>query len=70
MNDYEQIAKVGRPILVVFINEPTMSRTAVLQGGHDMEGASSSERVAIVKRGNIRDSVYDGIRVDEERDHQ
>jgi len=67
---YEQIIKVGYPILVVFINELTTSHAEVLQGGHDMEDASSSERAAVVRRGNNRDSVCDGIRVDEEWDHQ
>ena len=43
----EQARKVGCPGHVC-INELIVARTAVLQGGCNMEGPSSSERAAIV----------------------
>ena len=42
----------------------------VLQGGFDMENASSPERDATVWCDNYRKSVYDGIRVDGEREYR
>ena len=62
-SDFEKIRKVGCPQLV-YIDELTTSRTEVLQGGHDMEGPSSSERVAAVRCDDDRESVCDGIGVD------
>ena len=41
-----------------------MSRTEVLPGGCDMEGSSSSKRIAVIGRNDDRDSVRNGIRVD------
>ena len=70
MSDLERIRKVGCPQLVMFINELTVPYTAVLQGGHDLEDALPSERVATVGCDNERESVRNGIRMDEEWEHQ
>jgi hypothetical protein len=64
------IRKVGYPQPAVCINELTMSCTAVLQGGCNVEIPSSSERVATVRCDGDWESARDGIRVDEEREHQ
>ena len=65
------IRKVGGAQLVTLSNELTVSHTVVLQGGRDVEDASSPECVATVGRDDVRGSasVRDGIRVDEEREH-
>jgi hypothetical protein len=69
-SDFEQIRKVGFPRLVVRIDELTESRVEVLQGGHDVEGPSSSERVATVRGGDDRESVRDDLRVDGQWEYQ
>jgi len=69
-SDFKQIRKVGCPQTAVFINELTVSYAAVLQRGHDLEHTSPSERAATVICDNDRESVRDGIRMDEEWDHQ
>ena len=70
-SDFKQIRKVGGVSLIMFSSELTVSHAAVLQGGHDVEDASSPERVATVRRDDVRGSgsVRDGIGVDEEREH-
>ena len=42
----------------------------VLQRVRDMEGSSSSKRVATPRSDNDWDSVWNGIEVDGEREHQ
>ena len=56
----------------MFPNELTVPHTVVLQGGHDMEDASSPTRGTIVRRDNDNGtiSLCDGIRVDGEWEHQ
>ena len=67
----KRIRRVRGVSLIMFSSELTVSHTVVLQGGRDTEDASSPERVATVRRDDIRGSasVRDGIRVDEEREH-
>jgi len=70
-SDLEEIRKVRGAQFVVPTNKLTVPHAAVLQGGHDMEDASSSERVAVIRRDDDRKSapVRDGIGVDEEWEH-
>ena len=68
-SDFERIRRVGYPQLV-YINELTVPRTEVLQGGCDVEGPLSSERVAVIRRDDDRYSIRDGIGVDGKREHQ
>ena len=42
----------------------------VLQGGHNLESPSSSERVAAARGDNNGESVRHGVRVDEEWEYQ
>ena len=65
-SDFEKIAKVGHPWLVVYDNEPTIFCAAVLQRSCDMEIPSSSKRDAAVGRNNDREEFCDGIGVDDE----
>ena len=60
----EKTRKVGFPQIVMYINELTVSRTDILQGGCDMEGPSSSKCVATAGCDHDWESVHDGIRVD------
>ena len=64
--------KVGGVPPIMFSSELTVSHAVVLQGGRDVEDTSSPERVATVRRDDVRGSasVRDGIGVDEEREHQ
>ena len=50
----------------MLINKLTVSCAAVLQGGHDVEDASSSERVTVDRCDNDGKPVRDGITVDGE----
>ena len=70
-SDFERIRKVGGAPLIVSSNEPVF-HTVVLQGGGDVEDASSPECVTTVRRDDVRGSpsVRDGIRVDGEWEHQ
>ena len=45
-------------------------RTAVLQGGRDVEGSVASKRAATDRSDNDRNSVYNGIGVDGTWKHQ
>ena len=47
-----------------------VTRAEVLQRIRDVEGSSSSERVAATGRHNDRDPVRDGVGMDDERKHQ
>ena len=47
-----------------------VTRVEVLQRVRDVEGTSSSERVAATGRHNDRGPVRDGVGVDGEREHQ
>ena len=42
----------------------------VLQGGYHMESPPSSERVAVVGGDNEQRPVRDGVRMDDQREHQ
>ena len=44
--------------------------TDVLQGGYDMEGASPSERVAVIGSDDERQPSDNGVRMDGQRKHQ
>ena len=68
-NDLEGIRKVRYSQLVFRINEPTVSRAEVLQGGCNMEGPSPPERVAAVGRDDDRESVRDDLGLDDEWEH-
>ena len=61
----EKARKVSNSHLAVLASKLTASHAVILQGGHNVEDASSSERAAIV--GNGRKPAHGGIRVDEER---
>ena len=71
-SNLERTRKVGDAPLIIFSNELTVPHTVVLQGGRNVEDASSPECVAAVRRDDYRQSVSvrDGIRVDEEWEHQ
>ena len=60
-SDLNQIKRVCRPRLVVYINRLTMCCTGVLQGSRNLEIPPSSERVAAVGRDDNRESARDGI---------
>lgn len=67
-SDLEKAKKVNSSQLVVLASRLITSYAAILQGGGNVEDASSSERAAII--GRRRKSAHDGIRVDEEWEHQ
>ena len=66
--DIEKNRRVSCPRFVAWINKLIGSYAAILQGGLDMEYASSSERVAADRRDDDRKpaSVRDGVTMDEE----
>ena len=68
-SDLGQIRKVSwwRSQLDTSINEPTMSRTEVLQGGCGMECSLPSKCAASIRRDDDRGSIRDGIGVDGKR---
>ena len=68
-SDIERIRKAGRPRLVR-INELTVPHTEVLRGGRDVELPSASERTAVGRGDDVRDSARDDIGMDVKREHQ
>ena len=69
-SDFNVIRKVCRLTFVVFINKLTASCAAILQGGYDLEDTPSSECIAIGRRDDEQQSVRNGVRVDEQREHR
>ena len=49
-NDLKQIRQVGFSLLIVCIDELTVSCAEILQGGHNLERPPSSKRAAAVGR--------------------
>jgi hypothetical protein len=56
--------RVGCPLLIVCINDLTVSCTEVLQGGFDLELSSPSKHITAVGCDDGRESVRDGVGVD------
>jgi serine/threonine protein kinase len=69
-SDFVRIRKVGYPRPDACVNGLSVSCTGVLQGGCGMEGPPPSQSAAAIRRDDDRDSVRDGIGVDDEWKHQ
>ena len=52
-SDLKRIRKVGGVSFVMFPSELTVSHAGFLQGGHDVEDASSPKRVTTLRRDDV-----------------
>ena len=69
-SDLERIRKVPCPRSTVSPNELTSSDVELLQGSRDVGDPPPSECTPIIRRGNVRESVRDGVGVDGKRERQ
>ena len=70
--ELRDVTNVSNWLVVVFppIDQSVLTFAEVLQGGHNLEVSSASERIATARSDTDRESICHGVEVDGEREYQ